>query len=88
MRSWIKKSATLKPYINKWRREERKMIRLFEFKIRLTKQLKRCDTLRMTLSTKSIDNIKEIFSKKAPTTKICGMKPLTMAILLLMMPLL
>jgi hypothetical protein len=50
-------------------------------KIRLTKQLKRCDTLRMILSTKSIDNTKQIFGMKAPITKTSGMKLLTMTIL-------
>jgi hypothetical protein len=51
------------------------------------KQLKRCDTSRMILSTKSIGNAKETFDRKVPTTKICGMKILTMTILFLMMPL-
>jgi hypothetical protein len=58
------------------------------YKRRLTKQLKRCDTLHMMLNTKSIDNTKEIFGRKTPNMKICGMKLLTMTILLLMMPLL
>jgi hypothetical protein len=57
-------------------------------KRRLTKQLKRCDTSCMILSTKGISNAKETFDRKAPTTKTCGMKILTMTILFLMMPLL
>jgi hypothetical protein len=69
-----------------------KMLRLSELqkkidcKRRSTKQLKRCDTLRMMLNIKSIIHAKEIFGRKAPTTKICGMNLLTMIILLLMMP--
>jgi hypothetical protein len=65
-----------------------KMLWFLGCKRRLTKQLKRCDTLRMNLSTQSIDKTKEIFGRKALTTKTCGMKLLTMTILLLMMPLL
>jgi hypothetical protein len=55
---------------------------------RLMKQLKRCETSHMILSTKSIDNTKETFGRKAPTTKTCGTKLLTTIIFLLMMLLL
>jgi hypothetical protein len=88
MRSWIKRSTTLNPYTNKWRKEEKKCIGYLSCKRRLTKQLKRCDTSRMILSTKSIDNTKETFDGKAPTMKTCSTKLLTITILPFMMPLL
>jgi hypothetical protein len=78
----------LKPYTSRWKREEKKFFDYLSCKRRLVKQLKRCDTLHMILSIKSINNTREIFDRKDPTTKICGMKLLTMTILLLMKPLL
>jgi hypothetical protein len=56
-------------------------------KRRLTKQLKRCNTSRMILSTKSIGNTKQTFDGKAPTMKTCSTKLLTITILPFMMPL-
>jgi hypothetical protein len=47
-------------------------------------QLKKCETLRMILSTKSIGNTKETFGMKAQTMKTSGMKLLTTTILLTM----
>jgi hypothetical protein len=88
MRSWIRKSATLKLSINRWRRENKKCFGCLSCRRRLMKQLKRCGTLRMILSTKSIGNTKETFGRKAPTMKTCGTKLLTTTILLLMMLLL
>jgi hypothetical protein len=57
-------------------------------KRRSTKQLKKCETLRVTLSMKSIGSIRETFGMKAQTTKTCGTKFLTMIILLMVMLLL
>jgi hypothetical protein len=88
MRSWIKRTTTLKPYTKKWRKEGRKCFDCLSYKRRLMKQVKRCDTSHKILNNKGIDHIKETFDRKAPATKTCGMKILTMTILLLMMPLL
>jgi hypothetical protein len=87
-RSWIRRSATLKPYTNKWRREGRKCFGCLSYKRRLTKQLRKCNTSHKILNNKGIDHNKETFIRKAPTTKICGMKILTMTISLLMLLLL
>jgi hypothetical protein len=50
---------------------------------RLTKQLRKCDILRKTLS-KGTNHNKETFVKKAPTMTTCGMMIFTMITLLLM----
>jgi hypothetical protein len=77
----------LKPYTNKWRREGRRCFGCLNYKRRSMKQLRKCDILHKILN-KGIDHNKETFDRKAPTTKICGMKILTMIILLSMMLLL
>ena len=78
----------MKPFTNKWRKEEKKYSSCVSCKRRLTKQIKRSNTSHMILNTKSIDNTKETFGRKAPTMKTCGTKLLTTTILLLMMLLL
>jgi hypothetical protein len=86
MRSWTKKSWTLKPFINRSRRRKKRCFVLPIFRERLMRPLRKCViSLKMT----KIEGLNtESFVKTITTTMMNGMMISIMAILLLMMLLL
>jgi predicted PolB exonuclease-like 3'-5' exonuclease len=85
-RSWTKKSGTLKPFINRFRRRKKRCFVSSIFRGRLMRPLKKCVILLKMTKTEGLNT--ESFVKTIHTTMMNGMMTSIMAILLLMMLLL